>query len=96
MGLGGSSALVAAQVAAGACLTQGTAAPGKRGAKHNNGGGNSEAKRRKKQDAIVTGSRALDVALPDVLACIRGESGVQGKSVLQVLHSWKTQIDAKF
>ena len=96
LGLGGSSALVAMQVAAGACLTQGTAAPGKRGAKHNNGGGNSEAKRRKKQDVTVTGSRALDVAIPDVLACIRGESGVQGKSVLQVLHSWKTQIDAKF
>ena len=93
-GVGGSASLVAMQVAAGHLLRH----PPQQVGKHNGEKGKSreetEAKRRKKAD--VVGSRAPDVALPSVLACIRGESGVQNKSVLQVLHSWRTQCEAKF
>ena len=98
--VGGSSALIALQVASGASLAHHGGGAKPNGRPKGSGRGvpateirESTVKRRRMEKA---GSRASDVALPDVLACLRGESGVAGKSVLQVLHSWKTQTEGKF
>ena len=91
-GIGGTSALLAMQFTCGAATTPSTPAPK---AKQKVAGGGSSApdtKRRKSEQS----SRALDMALPQVEACFKGEGGVQGKSCLQLCHSWKTQHDSKY
>ena len=107
--LGGSSALLAQQLASRAGLAQSSSAPAQpkpKGAAKaggpNNGGGSSrgdnlqDSKRRRKQEPVPEGSKPMDLVLPDVEVCLRGESGVQGSSVLQMLHRWKTQMDGRF
>ena len=93
-GLGCSSAFLAMQLQSPAAPTPSAPAPMK--AKQKVAGGGSSAPDAKRKKSEQSTSRALDVALPPVEASFRGESGVQGKSVLQVCHSWKTQHDAKF
>ena len=91
-GIGGTSALLAMQLKGGAATQPSTPAPK---AKQKVAGGGSSApdtKRRKSEQS----SRALDMALPQVEACFKGESGVQGKSCLQLCHSWKTQHESKY
>ena len=111
-GLGGSSAFLAMEGAAGAVLGGPKAKqpafnarprmPGVQ-ARHGEAGHARPAleappvpKRGRRAGNHASAGRAAEISLPSIADCLEGKSHYQGRTLLQVLYQWKVQVDGKF